>query len=189
MRNAEPLRKGRGQTMQARLLRYVGPAALFAATLAFAAVQSDYDHHADFSRYHTYSWIGVKAGNSLWQDRIMSAVDSQLAAKGWTRVNSGGDAAVSAFGKLTEQDNMQTFYDGFPGWGWRGWGGMGTATTEVVPQRVGNLNVDIFDGATKKLIWRGTSSDTLSSKPEKNDKKLDHAVSEMFDHFPPHSKG
>ena len=175
--------------MQARILRFVAPAALFTAAVALAAVHSDYDHHADFSRYHTYSWIGVQAGNSLWQDRIMSAVDGQLAAKGWTRVASGGDAAVSAFGKVTERDTLQTFYNGFPGWGWRGWGGMGATTTEVIPEAVGNLTVDVFDGATKKLIWRGSASETLSSKPEKNDKKLEHAVSEMFDHFPPHSKG
>jgi len=33
---------------------------------------------------------------------------------------------------------METFYDGFPGWGWRaGWwgGGMGMSTTEVIPER------------------------------------------------------
>jgi hypothetical protein len=172
-----------------RISRFLLPlAAAAACVVAFAAVQTDYDHHADFGRYHTYSWIGVRAGNSLWQDRITSAVDSQLAAKGWTRVNSGGDASVSAFGRVNERDTMQTFYDGYPGWGWTGWGGMGTVKTQVVPEAVGALNVDVFDSATKKLIWRGTASDTLSSKPDKNDKKLDHAVEEMFDHFPPKGK-
>jgi Domain of unknown function (DUF4136) len=175
--------------MKTRIARFLLPAMIGAVCVAFAAVQTDYDHKADFSRYHTYSWIGVHASNSLWQDRIMGAVDSQLAAKGWTKVASGGDAAVSAFGKTTEQDTMQTFYNGFPGWGWMGWGGTGTATTTTVPEQVGNLVVDIFDSNTKHLIWRGTASDTLSSKPEKNDKKLDHAVTEMFDHFPPKSKG
>ena len=159
------------------------------ALAAFAAdTQTDYDHKADFSRYKTYSWIGVRASNSLWQDRIKGQVDSALAAKGWTRVDSNGDAAVSAFGKTTQQDTLQTFYSGYPGWGWSGWGGMSTATTSVIPERVGSLVVDIFDGQTKKLVWRGTASDTLSDKPEKNDKKLEHAVSEMFDKFPPKSK-
>ena len=158
--------------------------ALFAAD-----VSTDYNHHADFGRYHTYSWIGVKAGNGLWQQRIQSAIDQQLESKGWRKVESGGDAAVSAFGRVTEQDNLQTFYDGFPGWGWRGWAGIGTATTTVIPERVGNLTVDIFDGSTKQMIWRGQASDVLSSKPEKNDKKMDEAVSKMFDHFPPSSKG
>ena len=162
------------------------PAAAFAAAVAFAAVHTDYDHKADFGRYHTYSWIGVRAGDSLWQDRIMGAVDSQLAAKGWTKVASGGDAAVSAFGKTTERDTLETFYNGFPGWRW---GGFGTATTTVTPYRVGDLVVDVFDNNTRQLIWRGSAEETLSEKPEKNEKKLDHAVTEMFDHFPPKSKG
>jgi hypothetical protein len=172
-----------------RAPRFLMPAVLAGALcVAYAAsVHTDYDHKADFSRYRTYSWIGVRAGNSLWQDRIMGAVDSQLAAKGWTRVDAGGDAAISAFGKTSEQDTMETFYNGLPGWGWMGW--EGTATTQVIPQRVCNLTVDVFDGASKRLIWRGTAEETLSSKPEKNDKKLEHSVSEMFDHFPPKSRG
>jgi hypothetical protein len=160
------------------------------ACIAWASVSTDYDHHADFGRYHTYSWLGVKAGDSLWQDRIMNAVDGQLAAKGWTKVASGGDASVSAFGHVNERDTMETFYDGFPGWGWRRWGGgMGSATTEVIPEKVGNLTVDVFDGNTKQLIWRGQASDTLSSKADKNDKKMEKTVGEMFKKFPPSPKG
>lgn len=80
--------------MQLRISRTLPVIAAFAAAL-YADVATDYNHKVDFGRYHTYSWIGVKAGNQLWQDRIMSAVDSQLAAKGWTKVASGGDACGS----------------------------------------------------------------------------------------------
>jgi len=170
---------------------YVGAALMAFACLMYAAERTDYDHKADFSRYHTYSWVGVKAGNSLWQDRIMGAVDSDMAAKGFTKVASGGDMAVSAFGRATEHDTLQTFYSGFPGWGWRAgwWDTMGTTTTDVVPERVGNLTVDVFDGNTKQLLWRGEASDALSDKPEKNEKKLEHAVDDMFKKFPPKERG
>ncbi len=79
----------------------------------------------------------------------------------------------------------------FPGWGWRrGWGGgMGMATTDVVPEKVGNLTVDIFNAGTKQLIWRGEASEVLSSKPDKNDKKLEHTVDDMFKKFPPKGRG
>ena len=150
---------------------------------------TDFNHQTDFRRYHTYSWIGVRAGNTLWQDRIMGAVDGALAAKGWMKVPSGGDAGVSAFGRTREQDTLETFYDGFPGWGWRGWWGTGTATTVLVPQAVGDLTVDIFDGKTKQLIWRVKAEKTLSSKPEKNEKKLEKSVEDMFKKFPPPEKG
>lgn len=171
-------------------------AAVFAAAvvIAYAADASvDYDHHVDFGRFHTYSWLGVQAGNSLWQDRITQAVDAQLTAKGWQKVASGGDAAVAAVGRVTERDNLQTFYDGFPGWGWGGWrgwggGGMGMATTTVEPEKVGTLSVNIFQAGTKQLIWRGTASDVLSSKADKNDKRMDEAVEKMFKKFPPAGK-
>ncbi len=172
--------------MKRTLTRFVLPAVGLCMIALAADVHTDYDHKADFNRYHTYSWIGVRAGNSLWQDRIMGAVDSQLAARGWTKVNSGGDAAVSAFGRVSEQDTMQTYYDAFPGWYW-GWDGM--ATTNVIPEHVGNLTVDVFDGATKKLIWRGTAAQVLSSKPDKNERKMEDAVQDMFKHFPPKERG
>jgi hypothetical protein len=124
----------------------------------------------------------------------MSAVDSALSAKGWTKVASGGDAGVSAFGRTTERDTLETFYDGFPGWGWRaGWwgagGGMGMSTTETVPEKVGNLTVDIFDSQTKQLIFRGAASEAVSDKPEKDEHKMDKAVDDMFKKFPPPAKG
>jgi hypothetical protein len=63
------------------------------------------------------------------------------------------------------------------------------ATTTVIPDHVENLNVDIFDGSTKTLIWRGTAASVLSSKPEKNERKLEDAVNDMFKHFPPRERG
>jgi hypothetical protein len=173
-------------------LSFVAPVVLLFAGSLCAAVHTDYDHHADFSKYHTYCWIGVKAGDSLWQQRIQSAVDGALAAKGLQRVDSTNcDLAVSAFGRTQERDTLQTFYDGFPGWGWRAgwWGGMGTATTEVIPEKVGNLTMDLFDGQTKQLVWRGVASEVVSDKPEKDEKKLEKAVDEMFKKFPPKEKG
>jgi hypothetical protein len=177
--------------MTFRKSSYLVPGLLAGALVLFAAdVSTDYNHHADFGKYHTYSWIAVKAGNSLWQDRIREAVDKDLSAKGWQKVKSGGDAAVSAFGRTSEPGTLQTYYDGFPGWGWRGWAGMGTSTTEVVTEKVGNLTIDIFDGQTKQLIWRGQAAQAITgNNPEKNEHKLDDAVDKMFKEFPPKSKG
>jgi hypothetical protein len=176
--------------MKKHLLRYAIPLMAAGLCILWADTKVDYDHNADFSRYHTYSWIKAEAGDSLWQDRIVRDVDAQLQAKGWRKVPSGGDAAVAAYGATHNERSLQTFYDGFGGgWFWRGWGGNGMATTTVENVPVGSLMVDVFDANTKKLIWRAHGSDTLSGKPEKNEKKLEHRVAEMFDHFPPKSKG
>ena len=82
---------------------------------------------------------------------------------------------------------MDTFYDGVGGgWRLRGFGGFGEATTTVETYKVGTLVVvDIFDANSKKLIWRGSVSDTLSNNSDKNIKELDKGVNKMFNHFPP----
>ena len=94
---------------------------------------------------------------------------------------SGGDASVAAFGSTHHQQTLQTFYDGF--------GGVGMATTTVENTPEGTLVVDIFDSSTKKLIWRGIDTKTLSDKTEKNIENLNKAVQDMFKHFPPQSNG
>ena len=156
---------------------------------AFAAeVKTDYSHSADFSQYKTYSWIKVKA-DPLWEDRIMQDVDRELMAKGLTKVPSGGDLGVAAFSSTREQPTLTTFYDSFGGgWFWHGFGD-GIATTTVENTPIGTLVVDMFDGHTKKLVWRGVASDALSGKPEKDEKKLEKTVEAMFKHFPPKPRG
>jgi uncharacterized protein DUF4136 len=62
--------------------------ALFSSVASLnAQVKTDYDHSVNFSSYKTYSWLKVQSGDSLWDDRIKQDVDSQLAAKGWTKVD------------------------------------------------------------------------------------------------------
>ena len=165
----------------------VGLLVFLAATLTFSQdVKTDYDHQADFTRYRTYHWERVQTSNPLWQQRVQDAVDKELASKGWQRTDSGGDVALVAVGATHNQNEYQTFYNGMPGWGWRGFGD--TATTTVSTYLIGTLVVDIYDNNTRKLLWRGAASDTLSDKAEKNEGKLNKAVDKMFNHFPPSGK-
>jgi hypothetical protein len=171
--------------MMTKKLLVWAPAAIASVCILAAAVKTDYSHSTDFNKYKTYSWIKVQATDTLWGDRITRDVDAQLSAKGWTKVESGGDAGVTAFGATHNEQTLQTFYDGFGGgWRWRGFGPE-MATTDVVNTPVGTLVVDIFDNQSKGLVWRGTSSEALSGKPEKNEKKLEKEVTDMFRHFPP----
>ncbi len=161
------------------------------ACLLLATVSTDYDQAVDFGRYHTYSWIKVQTDDPLWQDRIRNDVNSQLQSKGWQMTPAGGDASISAFGSTHERRTLETWYNGMGGgWGWRrGWGGPGMAATAVENTPVGTLMVDVFDTQNKKLIWRGSSSETLSKKPEKNANKMNKDIVEMFKKFPLAAKG
>src|SRR5246127_1079542 len=162
---------------------------IFLAALgtAFAQqVKTDFDHQANFSQYKTYSWQEIKPANSLWDARIKSAVDAQLAAKGWTKVDSGGDVAIVAIKTSHTERTLQTFYDGMGGgWRWRGFGGIGESTTTEQDYKEGTLLIDMYDGKTKQLIWRGTTEDPMSNNAEKNEKTLDKGVVKIFRKFPP----
>src|SRR6202008_1229693 len=137
----------------------MGMMLLFAGKLSAQQVKTDYDRAANFAQYKTYSWEQVKTRDSLNVDRIKSAVNATLAAKGWTQVDSGGDVSIVAIEITRDQQTLNTFYDGFGGgWGWRrfGGGGFGEATTTTETYRVGTLVVDLFDAKTKQLLWRGS---------------------------------
>jgi uncharacterized protein DUF4136 len=156
------------------------------ATGSFAQqVKTDYDHNVNFGQYKTYSWEKVQTKDPLMVDRIKGAVNSALAAKGWTEVASGGDVEVFAIETTRNQQTLDTFYNGFGGGRRWGFGGFGDATTTVETYKVGTLVVDLFDAKTEKLIWRSSSSDTLSDKADKNTKNLNKGVNKMFQHFPP----
>ena len=170
------------------LQRFV-PTILFVFALsifafAFADINTDYDKKADFSQYKSYSWIKVQTTNPLWQDRIKDSVDAELQAKGLRKVDDGGDLAITAVGSATNEKEYHTFYDGLSPWRWRGFGPE-TTTTSVTTYKVGTLVLDMYDAKDHRLIWRGTASDTLSDKPEKNEKKLEKTVSKMFEKYPP----
>jgi hypothetical protein len=122
------------------------------ASLLFAGVQVHYGRQVDFGRYRTYSWTVGNADNSPNQAGMMQAVDSALAAKGWRKVPSGGDATVSA-GVATSAEYLNETFDvtPLPGWHWQEEWVQTTGATphEGLPQAVGwSSNI----GVAKELV-------------------------------------
>jgi hypothetical protein len=162
-------------------------------------VRTDYNHGVNFVQYHTYSWGKVQTSNPFYVDRIKGAVNRQLQAKGWQLMPSGGSVTIFATDDVHNQKEVQTMYDGLGGgwgggWGWGGWGwgggwadpvGFGDATTTTTHQPVGNLAIDIFDGTSKSLLWRGLATEDLSTNTGRNTKSLYGDISKMFKGFPP----
>jgi Domain of unknown function (DUF4136) len=157
---------------------------LAASVTLFAQLKVDWDRTISFANFKTYSWgKGTPLQNSIWDQRIVDGIDQQLAAKGLQKVddNSNPDLIVvyhAAIGTTVELNTMGT-----GGWGWRWGGGMATTSVDKIP--VGQLSVDIGDAKTKKLVWLGSASDTLSDNPDKNQKKLNSTLEKMFKKFPP----
>jgi len=159
-------------------------------SIAFADdVKTDYDRTVDFSRYRTFMWIKEpEPDNPLMKPRIIDAVNAQLQARGLRLVDNDADLGVSANTATKEEHTLQTFYDGFPGWGWGGYWGYwdgGPVTTYVDTYEVGTLVVDLFDTHAKQVEWWASATDTISHKSEKNVKRLNKSVEKMFKDFPP----
>jgi len=152
-------------------------------------VNVDWDKSAKFQGYSTYAWTkGTPAKNQLMDERIVAAVDNQMAAKGLQKAAAGTSPSllVSYHAAVTDETQLNTTNMGGAGWGW-GWGG-GTSTTTVQKIPMGQLVVDIGNPKTKKMLWQGTATDTLNDNPEKTSNKIDKAVEDMFKKFPPPEK-
>src|SRR6476660_1958243 len=99
--------------VQRSVLVLMGMMLLFAGKMLAGQVKTDYDRSANFGQYKTYSWEKVKTQNPLDADRIKSAVNASLGAKGWTMVDSGGDISIVAMEITKDQQTLNTLYDGF----------------------------------------------------------------------------
>jgi hypothetical protein len=147
-------------------------------------VYTDYNHDVDFSKFKTYAWGQGPNPNAI-QDSIMmqntqQAVNSQLAMKGLQMVqeSQNPDLIVVASGGMKQQ----TAYNAWGTGGWRWGGGMAEITPETLD--TGTLVVDIYDASGKRMIWRGISQGTLSTKSSKNEKEMNKAIEKLFKHFP-----
>jgi len=165
--------------------------ALLAMTAPAAAQQTsiDFDGGTDFSRYKTYGWgRNTSSGNPVADAHIVEWIEAQLAAAGWTKVEADkADIVIAEHATVKNDVNVDTFYTGWgAGWGWTGFGpGAGASTTISQHLRSGTLVVDMFDAATKKLIWRGTAEGALSTKSEENYPKVQKIITRLFKKFPP----
>jgi len=159
---------------------------------AAQSVKTDHDPAANFGAYKTYFWADPKPvpSNDIVSQRVLDSIDKWLVQTGWPKVSAEqADVAVAAHVSTKEQKSLDTFYSGMGGgWGYGGWGGggMATATTSVSTYTEGTMVVDLFDAKTKKLVFRGIATDTLSSDPKKNAGKIDKSTEKMFKkNFPP----
>jgi len=171
-----------------RLVLLVGFLFLAAGALSAQKVSVDYNHNLSFAKYHTYTWLKPVQAPGLWAQRLTDGVNSQITSKGLSPDPNNPDVEVAAFGASETMHDLNTFYSGTGGWGYRGMG-TATATTTTTTYQKGTVVVDMFDARTKQLIWRGVASDTASGNPEKNEKKLQKALEKMFKEFPPKEPG
>lgn len=174
-------------TKSVRLGRFLGAAALCGISLACLAqsINANYIPGTDFSKYRSYRWVAVGDGGSVDQildQQIKQAVDKQLEAKALQKKDADPADLYVGYQVGVQQEQELNAY-GTPGW--RFGGGMADLKTSTV--NVGTLVLDVYDPATKQLVWRGAATETInkSSTPEKKQEHLDKAAMKLLKDFPP----
>ena len=174
-------------------------AGLLLACCAVAAAQDirfNFLPGTDFSKYKTYKWVKVPNAqypNSILDQQIMQAIDTQLAAKGLSKTEDNPDLYVTYQVAVNQEKQWNSYSSGGDMWGWGGWGGWGgmsTTTTTSQTINIGTLSCDIYDVAQKKQVWRGDATKTLGSgkDPNKVSKNLNKAMAKLFKKYPPPAK-
>ena len=168
----------------------VGVLWLWFAGFAFAQkTHINFDKGTNFASYKTYAWEkSPNPAQGLWNQRIIDDIDKQLQAKGLTKVDANPDMWVVYSNSIRDEKQVIGLGYGIaPTWGWdNGVGAPAVQNTYI--NKVGTLVVELADTKTKELIWRGSVSDTISDKTNKNIGTLDKAVTKLFKNYPPKEK-
>ncbi len=162
-----------------------------AATPAMAQkVTIDYAHDYDFEAIKTFQYVPTDKsdvkGNDLMDQRIEDMIKKELREGGATEVQENADIYVTYHFTSKENTSYNTTSMGYGGYGgyyggWGGWGGggMGSSTTYATTYTEGTLIIDLYDPDTKKLVWRGTGTVTVKSKPEKQIKQIENILTKI----------
>jgi hypothetical protein len=187
----------KGRAMRKTLITLVCAGLLTPAVVLAQKVSYDYEKTANFAAFKTYAHKeGTKVGQQLIDDRIVTAIDTELAAKGLTKVESNPDVFVVYHMAFDKEKDISTYSSGYGGgygaygWGWGGgWAG-GTTTTQVRDILVGTLVIDLADAKKGQLAWRGVGVKEVNTQanPEKRDKSINNAVKKIFKNYPPKRK-
>ncbi|HXZ81248.1 MAG TPA: DUF4136 domain-containing protein [Terriglobales bacterium] len=148
-------------------------------------VRTNYMPGTDFSKYHNYKWVNIEGGahpNQIVDAQIKQAVDSQLASKGMTKTDGDKADLYLAYQVAVDQEKQ---WNGYGMGGGLRWGGMASATSSTI--NVGTLVLDMYDPATKQLVWQGNATKTIDPKSsqEKNQKNLNKAMEKLLKNYPP----
>jgi len=171
---------------------------LTVAILGMAAVASaqdirfNFDSEANFAKFKTYKWVEMSGGvklDDLIARQLTSALETGLRAKGLAKVDGDSvDLYIGYQAAASQERQVDLYSTGGFGMGPRWGGGMATATTSTLT--VGSISLDMYEVASKHLVWRGTATKTIdpNAKPDKRQKNISKGVTKLLKNYPPKKK-
>jgi len=144
------------------------------AARAQTAQVVQHDKTIDVGKFKTYS---VETGHPAILEevdrRILAGLETQLAAKGLTKVASGPADAIVTYHAVQRQDvDLDTFDKAK------------AAGQPAAMLKIGTMAVDLKDAATGKLAWRAKVEDVFRGDTAAQLATLDKAIAALFEKYP-----
>jgi hypothetical protein len=153
---------------------------------AATEVRSYLARGADLHSYRTYNWQPIEPrstgdprldSNQFFEQRVQTAVDAQLAGKGFERTVSAPHFLVHYHMSVTQQIQISPSEHGVV---------CEECRAEVYDQ--GTLLIDLVDARTGLLAWRGWAKggiDGVIDNQQWMEQRIDEAVRRIMREFPP----
>jgi hypothetical protein len=185
--------------MRLRCLVLLALSAAFGAGCVTNHGHFDHDPAASFGGYHNYAFVhpepppegkgiplpmGDIARSQLIDQRVEAAIQRELAVKGLELAPFESADLIVAYSASSRTASRTEYYPdgGGPYWPYGWW----YAHWDQVYTRLyteGVLIVDLIDAKTRRLVWRGWTTDPLPADDMSG--VVDHAVHEIFKNYPP----
>ena len=133
-------------------------------------------------------------------DRLVTAIVLEMKEKGFVESSDNPDLLINAVTVLTKKEavSVSSEYYGYGGY-FRPYGyGYGysnvgyaienTAADNRFVYRDGTIMIDILEAKSEKLIWEGTGTAEIITKPSDPENVIRYAVSKIIESFPPEPK-
>jgi hypothetical protein len=170
---------------------------IFLQACSGITVSQDYEKGYDFSALKTFAWkpnvdneYGLK-DNDLMDKRIRTAIESGLKTKAFTQIDDGTPDIYVSYHITVEQKISSSNVSGGIAFGRSSFGhvgGVGISTgTDIRTYDQGTMLIDFTDTKSKKLIWRGMSTQVVSehSDPDTSTAMINETVDKILQQFPP----
>lgn len=159
--------------------------AFFVTSCNTVQVTYDFDKSTDFNTYKTYNFhqngIDKLQLNDLDKRRILSAIEANLALKGFTKSESP-ELLINVLASSKDKVNIDNgYYGGYYGGYWGG-------PSRVYQYTSGTIIIDIVDNQKNILIWQGAGSGLNVSNLNTKTDDIPKAIEEILAKFPPPAK-
>ena len=151
--------------------------AIFLSPLLLSA-QSATDEN--LAGHHTYIWA-TAPDDRLWSKPLEAAVDRQLTAKGWRKVDASADTRLVG----SDATDIHPVAMGSVRTIERADGVVIDVPPQVERKGEATLHLTFFDMRSNKVIWRSTADAKLSGSSRKDEKRMEEALTKALQALPP----